>query len=144
MVKPNKLDNIDSDEFQASIPNELLSHRYLMHPIRITIMKLLSSNDYLPSFEIRQILGITWGEYNTHLKSLESKGFIEIRNTFSEKAELIITLFVTTKGQYEYQELLDLLVKFTQKDAPIRRLIGENNDPIYDTNLYPSSNDENY
>lgn len=112
-----------------------------MHPIRMAILKLLSANDNLPSFEVRQLLEITWGEYYSHVRSLEEKSYIDMIQTFNENSDLIVTIQITDQGREIYDKFISLLVDFTKKEAPIRRFLNDDNFPIYDTSLYPK-NDE--
>ena len=132
--------NIDEDTIQ-SLPRELLNFKYLMHPIRMGILKLLAANDTLPSAEVRQILGITWGEYYTHLQSLETKGYIETSHTFNENTDLTVTLFITEYGRIEYEKFMKILKDYVNKDAPIRVFLSNQKQPVYDTTLYPINSD---
>jgi len=120
---------------------ELLNHRYLMHPIRMAVMKLLSANDNLPSYEVRKLLGITWGEYYSHVRSLEEKSYIQMIQTFNENSDLIVTIQITDQGREIFDKFVNLLIDFTKKEAPIRRFLNDESFPIYDTSLYPRNND---
>ena len=142
MAKSLKIDDEQKKDIQDTLPIELLDYKYLMHPIRLTIIKLLEANDVLPSSEIREILAVTWGEYNSHLRSLEEKGFVEIRDGFDTNAQLKVVVEISEHGRGEYKTLIDLLRELTEKNAPIRRVIGKNAYPIYNTDLYPKTIDD--
>lgn len=133
---------IGPEDIKETIPPELMDHKYLIHPVRMSILKLLILNDQLPSSEIRQLLGITWGEYYSNLKSMEERGYIEVENTLNLEANLLVTIEITELGRSSYEELIELLKLFTDREAPIRRLMGKNPVPIYDTSEYPKNIDE--
>lgn len=57
-------------QYKDLIPAKLLSHRYLMHSIRLSIMKLLNKEDKLRSVEIKHLLDLSWGDYSNHINSL--------------------------------------------------------------------------
>lgn len=99
------------NEVIDDIPSELLHYRYLMHPIRLSIMKLLYKNFSLTSIEIRNRLKISWGEYNNHVSSLEKNKFISIHTEFLDANQRQV-VYLEELGRKEYDQLVELLDDF--------------------------------
>ena len=120
--------------YKELIPSELLTHRYLMHPIRLSIMKLLNKEDKMKSLEIKKILDISWGDYSNHIRSLQEKGFVELVDEFNEDGHVTQSVYIKELGRKEYLDLFRLLQQFTLDDSPVSNIL-ENTD--LDDNLYP-------
>ena len=75
-------DKKTSDEIRADIPSEILHFKYFLHPVRLSIVKLLDENMHLTTVQIRESLDITWSELSTHLGSLKKRGYIAINQEF--------------------------------------------------------------
>ncbi|MHA2252083.1 MAG: transcriptional regulator [Candidatus Kariarchaeaceae archaeon] len=108
-----------------------------MHPTRLMIVKLLSSEYSLSSVEIKRVLDIPWGDYTSHTKSLEKNGYIEIKEQFSEEASVQQMLYLTEKGQQEYEVLFDLLQEFIEKKTPLEYILKADPETYMQDELYP-------
>ena len=124
------------DDFQKMVPQELLKYRYLMHPTRLSIMKLLNHQTKMRSTEIKHLLNISWGEFSTHTKSLQDKGFIEMIDEFNEDGHVVQTVYIRPKGTTEFLELLTLLQQFVTYMSPVSDILGDDN-YFSNDDLYP-------
>ena len=100
-----KLDeDIESVEFQK----ELLSHKFLLHPVRLSIIKILHTYFRYPASELKHILQIPWGTFNDHIVALKKHGLIDIQKEFlTDTAQNI--LYLTPQGTLEYTNLKSAL-----------------------------------
>jgi DNA-binding transcriptional ArsR family regulator len=124
-------------EFKNQIPQELLTYRYLMHPIRLAILKLLAGEDKMRSVEIKHILDISWGEYSNHINSLEEKGYVELVDEFNEDGHVSQTAYIMEAGRIEFFDLLELLKKFIADQSPYGNIIQEDKFSFKDDESFP-------
>ena len=121
-------------ELQNNLQHELLNYRYLLHPTRLMMLKLLYGEYKLPSSIMRQVLDISWGEFATHRSSLLEKGYIEM-SYFSSSGSIDHMLYLTEQGKQEYETVISLLVQLAEEKTPYHYLIHaediEQNDPFY-------------
>lgn len=132
-----QVDNNSQKYLPDDIPQELIKYRYLMHPIRLTIMKLLNYENKMISSTIRSRLGTSWGEYRTHLKSLEEKGYIMINDDFNEEGSVVQVVYIEEVGRLEYQTLFHLLQEFTAQQSPYNNISSQDPFDPDNKNLYP-------
>lgn len=100
-------------EIPEKIPPGLIQYRYLMNPIRLSIMKLLYKNFSLTSVEIKNELSISWGDYANHINSLEKRYFVSIQTEFRDAAQCQV-VYLEELGRREYATLIDLLQGFLE------------------------------
>ncbi len=99
---------IESSEFE--FPTELLKHKRLLHPVKLAILNLLAKHYRLATSDVRRLLGIPWGNLETHLNSLRSANLIEQRVEFvGDKARQI--LYLTPEGTQNYSAVTTALQK---------------------------------
>ncbi|MHA2168826.1 MAG: transcriptional regulator [Candidatus Kariarchaeaceae archaeon] len=110
-----------------------------LHPIRLTITKLLYENVELSSIEIKEWLQLSWGNYSTHVKALKKKGYIHVKEAFHDATvKQIITL--EQKGMDEFTALTNLLELFLGKvegDDPYFKKHHNTYEWLSDKLLYP-------
>ena len=135
----NSNNGYSDERFKEFIPQEILTYRYLMHPLRLTIMKLLNSVDSMRSIDIKTALNISWNEYSNHMKSLEQKGYLEVQNEFNDDGTLIQVGYITEFGRKQFQLLFGLLQQFVTKTTPYDYLLFTQ-DNLRDKELYPDNN----
>ena len=135
-VGANRVDDSYRSKFKEIIPQEILTYRYLMHPIRLTIMKILYSEDRAKAVDIKHILDISWGEYSNHIKSLEQKGYLEIMNEFNDEGNVIQVVYLLEFGRKQYGQLIELLQQFVAKSSPFEYLMYAQAN-LRDGTLYP-------
>ncbi|MCE7736527.1 MAG: hypothetical protein GPJ54_16720 [Candidatus Heimdallarchaeota archaeon] len=138
LLGAHKTDDKYIEELQKNMPQGLINYRYLMHPIRLMIIKLLYSEFSLSSIEIKKVLKITWGEYTSHAKSMVKKGYLDIKEQFTVDASVKQVLFLSKQARVEYEAILELLGDLIEKKTPIDYIV--NSDPVdyMDDRLYPT------
>jgi DNA-binding MarR family transcriptional regulator len=102
-------------DWEKQVPKKyrsgLIQYRYLMHPIRLSIMKLLYKNFTLTSQEIKKQLDLSWGDYSNHINSLAKKQFVAIQTEFHDTDQRQV-VYLEELGRQEYKALIDLLKEF--------------------------------
>ncbi|MCE7734126.1 MAG: helix-turn-helix domain-containing protein [Candidatus Heimdallarchaeota archaeon] len=122
-------------EIRNGIPNNLLNYKFLLHPVRLSITKLLYENMEMTSSQIREIVDITWNDYSTHIKALRGKKYIRVTDKFvdgSKKQVVSLEPF----GVQEYKILTELLHLFLDNTSDFSAYLEKIKD-IKDQNLYP-------
>ena len=138
ILSQKKIDKEDiNKEFQKNLPIDLIKYRFIMHPVRLTMLKLLYLENNLSSTEIKHLLDISWGVYGTHIKSLKERGFIITEEIFDDAGALTNIVRLTELGQSEYEDLLKLLREFIDHDSVINTLISGNEKELFRNDLYP-------
>ncbi len=87
---------------------ELLRKKKLIHPVKLTILRFLYKNFRLNASDLRELLGIPWGNFATHYMVLINEGLIETKTEFVE-AQPRTVFYITDKGVHEYKRLKDIL-----------------------------------
>ena len=112
------------EDLKNEIPSELFDFKYFFHPVRISILKLLSTNVTLLTTEIKESLGVTWNEFRPHLDSLREKGFIRVSERFIDEAlKNIVQMEPHTIRLFE--EFSTLLVEFLDTTDKFERYVTE-------------------
>ena len=99
VVNPEKL---------VSLPREITKHQFLLNPVRLSIMKILSENTNYESSDIRKELGISWGKYTSHLTAMEKEGYISSQTDFVESNTRKI-IQAEAKGLNAFEDLKQIL-----------------------------------
>ncbi len=133
----HKTDDKYIEELQNNFPQDLMKYRYLMHPTRLMMIKLLHSEYSLSSIEVQRVLKISWGAYTSHTKSLEKHGYIEIKEQFSAEASVKQILFLSDQARVEYETLLELLGDFIEKKTPLDYILNSDAEEYMNDDLYP-------
>jgi hypothetical protein len=141
LIGKSKSINKDIDEkLISNIPLDMLQYKFLMHPTRLAIMKLLFTYDRLSSIEIKSTLQISWSEYQTHIRALQTKLLIKVSDDF-DNGSLKQFVYLEPQGRTEYQNLLFMLEEFVKPDSQgISEFVIE--DPVSENsegNLYPKN-----
>ena len=77
----------------SSLPRELQKFRELLHPTRLAIMLILSKHFKVPASEMRKLLGISWGAFYSHAKTLQESNYISFGREFKgETPQLVLLL----------------------------------------------------
>ncbi|MCE7734644.1 MAG: hypothetical protein GPJ54_07200 [Candidatus Heimdallarchaeota archaeon] len=99
------------EELRKSIPIEIFGYKFLMHPVRLAMTKLLFETIELTSIEMKNSLDLSWGDYSSHIKALVKQDYIYIREEFREgSVKQVLTL--TDLGHKSYDELKSILFDF--------------------------------
>lgn len=92
-----------SGEYMAEL-KELIRNRVLGNPIRLGIMIYILPRNKALFKELLQVLDITPGNLDSHLKTLSKAGYVEIGRVFADRPRTIIK--ITDKGAKEAGEYL--------------------------------------
>ena len=124
------------DKFKELLPQEILAYRYLLHPIRMTTLKILYSENRMRSVHIKNILDASWGEFGNHIRSLEKNEYIEIQSEFNEDGNVMQVVYITEFGRKQFEQLFTLLQQFVAKSSPYEYLMYAKAN-LKDDELYP-------
>ena len=81
----------------------------LFNSKRFMIVSLLYIFGKMKLSELRKILGLSWGDLDTHIKKLVEQGYVELWKEPGEKKVLETVAYLTGKGRQEYEKLYDVL-----------------------------------
>jgi len=107
IFKENKI----RDEIQSELPKEILDFKYFLHPIRLSMVKLLDENIHLTTVQIKNFLGIGWNEVQFHLESLKKADYITINQQFIDGTTRTVVT-AESKMISQFNSLKDILLEF--------------------------------
>lgn len=120
MIEDRKLES----KLRSSVPKGLLEFKFLLHPIKLSMMKVLHESMNVSTVELRQELGISWNEFNYHLNQLKKKGYVRVEvDIVDHSFKNVITL--ETQGIEEFKILQSLLIEFVNSGPDISRYIKQ-------------------
>lgn len=128
------------EKITDAIPKNLLDSKYLLHPVRMAMLKLLYESLEMSSVELKDIIGITWNDYTTHTVSLKKYGYIRIDDGFIDGKRRQL-LSILPKGIEEFKMLMDLLHLFLDNSVDYATYIKTAQQKLdaSDPDLYPDS-----
>jgi DNA-binding transcriptional ArsR family regulator len=118
---------ISDDTVKNEISKEIFNFKYFFQPVRLSILKLLTDNVSLISSDIRIMLGVSWNEFSSHLKSLEKKELIIITEEFVDGIPKKVVR-IGPKGIRIYDEFRSLLTEFLSDKTIFENLIEQGTD----------------
>ncbi|MCE7736308.1 MAG: hypothetical protein GPJ54_15615 [Candidatus Heimdallarchaeota archaeon] len=89
---------------------QLMNYKFLLNPVKLSIVKILINHNQFASAELRSMLGISWGKFSTHVDSLIKEGLITSEKEFVDNKPRTL-LFIEQKGRTYFQELKGVLKK---------------------------------
>ncbi|OLS17097.1 MAG: hypothetical protein HeimC2_36890 [Candidatus Heimdallarchaeota archaeon LC_2] len=107
LIKGSEDPDADIDE---SYPPELLNYKFILNPVRLTILKLLIDYTTYPSYLVREILGISWGSFSGHIEVLVKNNLIISKEEFIDGSPKQV-LYLEVQGITIYNKLQQLLKK---------------------------------
>ncbi len=87
--------------------NELARKSVLGNPIRLGIMIYLLTRERAFFKELQDVLSVTPGNLDSHLKALEKEKFVEIKKVIADRPRTLVV--ITWKGAEETRRYLKLL-----------------------------------
>ena len=120
---------------ETNIPLEMFKYKFLMNPIRLAMVKMLSVHDNLTSVQIKNSLEISWDEYYTNIKALESKSYITLDDNFDKEIRRQY-VHLEKEGRQDYINLMTFLQDFT--DDPLSLDVHQIQEYTDDKDLYPT------
>jgi tetratricopeptide (TPR) repeat protein len=98
------------DKGMENTSKQLMEYKFLLNPVKLSIVKILLNHNRFPSAQLRSMLGVSWGKFSTHVDSLVKEGVIRSEKEFvDEKPRTLLTL--EQKGYSYFEELRNLLKK---------------------------------
>ncbi|OLS27176.1 MAG: hypothetical protein HeimC2_12860 [Candidatus Heimdallarchaeota archaeon LC_2] len=122
---------------ETNIPLEMFKYKFLMNPIRLAMVKMLSVHDNLTSIQIKNSLEISWDEYYTNIKALESKSYITVDDNFDKEMRRQF-VYLQKEGRQDYINLMTLLQDFA--DDPLSLDVNQIHENTDEEDLYPKHN----
>ena len=119
-VQKEKID----PELAKEFPAEILDQKFLLHPVRMSICKLLSEYQNITSMELRGKLGVSWSDFSAHTKALKEKGFIHVEDRVIEDSFRQVISFEPL-GLEKYEKLVDILIEFIDQSSIYNRYLDE-------------------
>jgi DNA-binding transcriptional ArsR family regulator len=123
-------------DLRSGIPQEIYQFKFLLNPIRLSMIKLLYERIELSTSELRTSLGITRGEFNTHYDALRKKGYIRVEKKFVDDGSLKTVASLEIDCIKKYEELRDILLAFFTNTPNLNKYL-KYVEETYDE-LYPS------
>jgi len=107
---------------KKAVPSNFLEYRFLFHPVKLAIVKLLYENLEFTSIELKNILEISWNDFHTHASALRKKGYIRMEDEFVMGVKRQM-LRIEDKGIQEYKTMIDLLHLFLDNSTDYKLYI---------------------
>ncbi|MCE7737592.1 MAG: hypothetical protein GPJ54_22065 [Candidatus Heimdallarchaeota archaeon] len=115
----------DTNDIPLTIPKDIYNYKFLLHPIRLSMAKLLYENMQMTSIELKTMLEVSTNDINTHINALQKKGYIHTEHKFVEGSrKLIVTL--KPFGSEQFKILIDLLHLFLDNSSNYDELLQSN------------------
>jgi DNA-binding MarR family transcriptional regulator len=81
---------------------------------RLAIMSMLAATPELSFTELRDTLGMTDGNLNTHIRTLQEAGYIAVSKSY-EKNRPLTTCSLTAAGRKSFASYIDLLEQILEQ-----------------------------
>jgi DNA-binding MarR family transcriptional regulator len=81
---------------------------------RLAIMSMLAATPELSFIELRDTLGMSDGNLNTHIRTLQEAGYIAVSKTY-EKNRPLTTCSLTAAGRKTFAGYIDLLEQILEQ-----------------------------
>ena len=85
----------------------------LSSPVRLGIMVYLAMKSKALFTELVEVLGITPGNLNSHLRKLADSGYIKVKKVLADRPRTLIE--ITDKGLAETMKYVNDLIKMAEK-----------------------------
>ncbi|MHA1974806.1 MAG: transcriptional regulator, partial [Candidatus Hodarchaeales archaeon] len=93
----------------TELPQKLQEFKIILNPVRLALIKILYQNFKMQASELKNLLGISWGAWSSHIQALEKAGIIESKRVFIEqKPRVVISL--KSEGSSQYISLKKVLL----------------------------------
>jgi len=132
-------ENKDLDEIQSELPRAILDFKYFLHPVRLSIIKLLDENINLTTVKLKDFLGISWNEILFHIDSLKKTEYITVNQQFIDGTTKTI-VSAEAKLISQYNALKDVLFEFLDGSPNLERYLDQVTEikmRAEDPDLYP-------
>ena len=104
---------MSKDEPQKDL--DLSSIDKIIHePIRLSILAHLYVLDSADALFLKNQMGLTWGNFSTHLKRLEDAGYIEVQKEFVDRKP-VTSYRLTELGREAFQQYREKMSEFLKE-----------------------------
>ena len=83
-------------------------------PIRLSILAHLYVLDSADALFLKNQMGLTWGNFSTHLKRLEDAGYIEVQKEFVDRKP-VTSYRLTELGREAFQQYREKMSEFLKE-----------------------------
>jgi DNA-binding MarR family transcriptional regulator len=104
---------MSKDDAQRDL--DLSSIDKIIHePIRLSILAHLYVLDSADALFLKNQIGLTWGNFSTHLKRLEEAGYIEVQKEFVDRKP-VTSYRLTGLGREAFQQYRERMSGFLKE-----------------------------
>ena len=100
--------DFDDEFIDLTISDQLGNFKYLIHPVRITILRLLFYYTRITRSRLQKTLGINSGVFENHLSQLSKNGVIDIEKEFVDNRSRV-AIYINSYGIDEYKKFKKVL-----------------------------------
>jgi DNA-binding MarR family transcriptional regulator len=94
---------------------DLTSIDKIIHePVRLSILAYLYVLDSADALFLKNQIGLTWGNFSTHLKRLEDAGYIEVQKEFVDRKP-VTSYRLTVEGGEAFQQYREKMSGFLKE-----------------------------
>lgn len=119
------------------VPAEIYDFKFILHPIRLSILKLLNDYPRMTSIELKHNLKVSWNDLKNHLKILEERVYVVTGKQFVDGSVKKV-VEITNLGIQEFITFKELIIKFLNETQHIDSYYEGNLSDINPNILYPS------
>lgn len=99
-----------SEDLEKVIPQELYNYKFLLHPMRLAMCRILIEQTKVPTKELRELMGVSWSDLSTHTRAMNDKSFIHIEEIVVD-GKFIQMISLEPSGLEQYQNLTQILLE---------------------------------
>jgi len=88
--------------------------KIIHEPVRLSILAHLYVLDSADALFLKNQIGLTWGNFSTHLKRLEDAGYIEIEKEFVDRKP-VTSYRLTKQGREAFQQYREKMSEFLKE-----------------------------
>jgi DNA-binding MarR family transcriptional regulator len=99
-----------SSELDKVIPSELYDHKFLLHPMRLAMCRILIEHTTVPTVKLREMMGVSWSDLSTHTRAMNYKNLIHIEEVV-DNDKFVQVISLEPSGLQQYQKLTQILLE---------------------------------
>jgi DNA-binding MarR family transcriptional regulator len=109
---------------KQDFPTELQKYKFYLHPVKLSISKILRETLLIATSQLRKQLDVPWSVLNNNLRSMAKKNLILIENKFIDgSVKQVVSLEPT--GIKKYDELIVIMIDFINSTPLYSQYIEE-------------------
>ncbi|MCE7733496.1 MAG: hypothetical protein GPJ54_01370 [Candidatus Heimdallarchaeota archaeon] len=99
-----------STELDKVIPHELYDYKFLLHPMRLAMCRILIEHTTVATKKLREMMGLSWSDLSTHTRAMKDKNLIHIEES-TEDGKFVQVISLEPLGVINYQKLTQILLE---------------------------------